>query len=514
MDREEFLAMVIKPDGKINRMAARLLKRPTSPKWALAREHLLAAAPPFVDANSDLIEAIRAIEHGTVARPTCMTCGEKVSFYSGPPATYARFCSPRCGQLHPETKLLLAETMLRRHGVRNAFMKDGTKERSRQVRAATKEETGHYPGSMTLRSIDERRRTAAKTVETRRRNRELGVVGSKTLQRIEQLRSSVGEEWSSLSFGALGKIASATHSCGATTLQPRLPLTCFTCEAPRKAQLQWRFLKELQEVFKLEAIRDYRLPSGAQLDIYFPDRKMGIEVNGLYWHSEAAPKPRSRHYHQQKVLEAREQGIRVVMIWEDQLRDKKDVVMGRLRSMLNPVKIGARQCQLTGISRNEAASFLEQHHLDGSARGASRHLALSYKDEVLVVATFGKPRFGKERSGLELLRLATKGGFSVQGGISKLLKGVGDKVRTYASLEWGGDGYEKAGGVREGMTQPGYFYYNRSGARRHHRLFFAPSVFQKNTGVEYDTSLSEEENAKKVGCYRCYTAGSWRYVFS
>jgi hypothetical protein len=403
--------------------------------------------------------------------------------------------------------------MLERHGVPNAFMKLETQERSRLARESIKSETGHWPGSTALRAPEQRKAAAEKTQETKKRRAEQGIVSPRAQRRIEQLLASIPSGWSEAVFGPLGRISSIKHSCGAVLVKPRGELTCFSCEAPRKAQLQWNLLKELEARFGSKAVLDYRLPSGMQLDIYFPDRKLAVEVNGLNWHGDAAPRSRARTHLQQKVLEAREHGIRLIVLWEDELRDKKELVLGRLAAIFSPVRVGARQCELIEVDPKQARSFLEQHHQDGWTRGASKLLGLQKDGELLMLAALGKPRFGKDRVGLELLRMATKGGFVVQGGISKLIAAAGDEVLTYAALEWGGDGYEAAGGLREGLTQPGYFYYDRNGARRHHRLFLAPSVFEKNTGIPYDTALSEEENAKRVGCFRCYTAGSWRYRF-
>ena len=54
-----------------------------------------------------------------------------------------------------------------------------------------------------------------------------------------------------------------------------------------------------------------------ELDFYIPDYKLAIEINGLYWHSEAAGT--SKMYHQEKSLACLKQGISLVHLFEDEL---------------------------------------------------------------------------------------------------------------------------------------------------------------------------------------------------
>lgn len=58
-----------------------------------------------------------------------------------------------------------------------------------------------------------------------------------------------------------------------------------------------------------------------EIDCYLPNLGLGIEFNGLYWHSL---EQKELEYHLKKWINAREKGIRLITIWEDDWRDRKD----------------------------------------------------------------------------------------------------------------------------------------------------------------------------------------------
>ena len=59
---------------------------------------------------------------------------------------------------------------------------------------------------------------------------------------------------------------------------------------------------------------DREVLNGYEIDCYSPSLKLGIEFNGLFWHSE---KKKSKDYHQHKIIMAENKGIQLVHVWED-----------------------------------------------------------------------------------------------------------------------------------------------------------------------------------------------------
>jgi hypothetical protein len=518
MERAALLQLVLNGD-KVNRMASRLLATPPKGekervKWVQAREALERLIPDgyFSAAALPIVEAIRVIENGWKTRPSCV-CGKPVSFFSGPPAAYATFCGASCAISSSEVQEKQKRTNLGRYGVASGFNLEKAKQKSKEARKEIQRQTGKWPGP----SAEQMAKARAKGVATRSARREAGLYTAKEQEMRDAALAAIPAGWSGAEIGHQGRLLRVTHSCGAVLRRPRGALACFVCEASPKEAMQWQVQQELEPIIG-KCDTNYRLPSRLQLDLLSIERKLAIEFNGLYWHSQAPPRPRQSDYHQRKYLEAKSQGLRLITIWEDQWRDKKDVILGRLKALCSGVKIGARSCLLVELDGKTATIFYEKHHLDGAARGAKLHLGLLQNGEVVQAASFSKVRYGKDRSGHELLRMATAGGIVVVGGASRLIaegrKQLGPKLLSYASTDWGGEGYGAGGATLDGITPPGMFYYEKSGMRRWHRLSFSRGAFEKTTGLKWDSELNEAENAERAGFYQVFTGGSLRWRWS
>ena len=69
-----------------------------------------------------------------------------------------------------------------------------------------------------------------------------------------------------------------------------------------------------------------------ELDIYIPELSIAIEFNGIYWHTESQGK--DKRYHYNKWEKCKDKGIQLITIWEDEWRDKQDIVKSMLAHKL------------------------------------------------------------------------------------------------------------------------------------------------------------------------------------
>lgn len=94
---------------------------------------------------------------------------------------------------------------------------------------------------------------------------------------------------------------------------------------------------------------DKTLLNGLEIDILLPKHKLGIEYNGLYWHSEQF---KDKNYHINKTKLCEENGYRLIQIFEDEWNDKKEIVKSRLINIigLTKNKIYGRKCIIKEIS--------------------------------------------------------------------------------------------------------------------------------------------------------------------
>lgn len=167
----------------------------------------------------------------------------------------------------------------------------------------------------------------------------------------------------------------------------------------------------------IQTVNNKRILNGKEIDIYLPDFKIGIEFNGNYWHSDIN---KTKLYHQQKSLLAKQNNIFLYHIFEYEWNLNKDKILNHLSNILNLShrRIYARQCKIVEIDNKICSKFLDKYHMQGSD-SSSIKLGLFLNDELLMVMTFCKPRFNNKYE-WELSRLCTISGVNVLGGSSKL----------------------------------------------------------------------------------------------
>ncbi|MDA3779279.1 MAG: hypothetical protein PF487_03455, partial [Bacteroidales bacterium] len=116
-----------------------------------------------------------------------------------------------------------------------------------------------------------------------------------------------------------------------------------------------------------------------EIDIYLPDYKLGIEFDGLYWHSDLF---KEKNYHLNKTIECEKQDIHLLHVFEDEWIYKKEIVKSIIKSKLGIIenKIFARKCIIKEISDNNSIrNFLNINHLQ-SFVGSSVKIGLFYND--------------------------------------------------------------------------------------------------------------------------------------
>lgn len=259
---------------------------------------------------------------------------------------------------------------------------------------------------------------------------------------------------------------------------------------------------------------DRSILGGKEIDVLVNDLKVGFEFNGLYWHSELVRgMPKHLLWKQQHAWK---QGYKLYHIFEDEWRDKQDVVKSRIRSILgvSTTRLNARQLDLIKLSSSEKQSFLQQHHLQGGDVSSIRY-GLKRGDELVACMTFKKTSYVKGGTGdeYELNRFATKMGVQVRGGASRLLTAfirehAPSTVISYADRRWSfGNLYSSLGFKFESHSAPSYWYMENY-TRREHR-----SVYMKHRLVSEgsDASQTEWEIMQARGYDRIWDCGTLKY---
>lgn len=239
-----------------------------------------------------------------------------------------------------------------------------------------------------------------------------------------------------------------------------------------------------------------------EIDVWMPRLNLGIEVHGLYFHSE---KFKSKDYHLTKQLLAEENEIGLIQLFEHELTDPDKVVdLVKSRAGLNE-RIGARKCSVIELSPREAKEFLDCNHLHGY-RPARKHLGLVGNGEVLSCLSIGKSRFDKKYD-WEITRFASKRGVTVVGGFSRLLRSVevDGRIVSYCHRRlFSGNAYERVGFSLSHVTSPGYFWFGNGEV-------LSRSQTQKHK-LGDTGGLSEAEYMRSMGYSKVYDAGQLVFV--
>lgn len=245
-----------------------------------------------------------------------------------------------------------------------------------------------------------------------------------------------------------------------------------------------------------------------EIDIWVPERAVGIEYDGIYYHSSKFIS--NNHHHLEKTEAAEAAGAQLVHVFSDEWETNNHVVTSRLQHILgvNSRRIFARKTYMTEISPKTSNWFMDNNHIQGACPSSVR-LGLYYEGDLVAVMTFGKPRFSRQYD-WELIRYATLSGTTVVGGASKLLKQFRTQnpgtLVSYADRRWSqGNLYQKLGFKHSHDSGPNYFYV--VGNQRQTRNAWQKHKLKGKLEL-FDENLTEVENMKQNGYYRIFDCGN------
>ena len=260
---------------------------------------------------------------------------------------------------------------------------------------------------------------------------------------------------------------------------------------------------------------------GQEIDILIEDKKIGIEFDGLKWHTEWFGK-KERNYHLNKTIKCNEKDYGLIHIFEDEYVNHKNIVYNKLSHILkinNKQSIGARKCDIKEILKYDAEVFLNENHIQGFT-SATVYLGAFYNDELIGVMNFKKGSL--KNKCWELNRFATKYTYKCPGLGSKLFKYFisnynPEKIISFADRRWtvniNDNLYTKIGFKIESIGNPDYRYYNEKVNRykRFHKMGFNKNILNKKYGLPL--TMTETEMIKELGYDRIWDCGLIKYVW-
>ena len=285
----------------------------------------------------------------------------------------------------------------------------------------------------------------------------------------------------------------------------------------------YSFVKSILPEDTIVLSKDRSVLGSNKLDIYVPEKQIAIDYNGLYGHSENGllnhfgANSDVRNYHYNKWKDCKDAGIQLITIWEDEWRDKPEIVKSLITHKLGvskQKKVYARNVLVVDIDVDTARDFCAVHHIQGFAAGTKYFALVNKKDlsEIYAVSVWRK-----NNTELYLDRYCTA--VNVVGGMGKLLKAGREWGRskgcvqliTFADHQVSNGGlYESLGFAKDKELRPDYRYLHEG--LRKHKFGFRLKRFRNDPALKYVEGYTEKQLAELNDLYRIWDFGKARYV--
>jgi transposase len=204
--------------------------------------------------------------------------------------------------------------------------------------------------------------------------------------------------------------------------------------------------------------RNRKILNGKELDFIIEDKKIAIEVNDTWTHNSTKgpfdKKPKTKNYHFNKTLAAKEAGYQLIHIFEKDIPNL-DLI---LHSLIKKQITGASKLKL--IKDIDCKEFLNNNHRQ-RAGTVSKGYALIKEGIIYSCMTFRKSR-NKSNGDMELYRYCVKKGWNVKFSAERLFKNFikenpNKKIVSYCDLTYNKcTVYKKLGFKLSHISKPNY----------------------------------------------------------
>jgi len=481
----------------------------------------------FLSKDASIKERIYCILKDFKEPLLCPNCNNPVRFISYS-SGYNKYCSTKCAAIN--TIDLREETYLNKYGAKNIFSTETFKENNRQSWI----DNHGVENPSQLDSIKIKKETTCEAhhgvkhyhQSQESKNRRYKKTFKRKLQLLKHIAIPLFDitDFEGSTSGNLYpfKCAECGHEFMDTLKDGNIP-RCYICY-PKKTTY-FKIEKEISEWIASEGFltkvnkKVYKEGSRSfkEIDVFIPSSNLGIEINGVYWHSENSG-GKDRFYHKEKQDFFKERGIEILQFLDKEWIEKKSIVKSMILSKLGKYKnkIGGRKCFIVEICKKDAFLFFEENHLQGGIN-SDINIGLFYKEDLVQVLSISKSRFSKKVE-YEITRFASKLETQVVGGFSKLLSFFEKNYNpssliTYADYRHSrGKIYISNGFSLIKEPSPNYYYIYR----KNYNILYNRIKFQKhklkNILDVFDENLSEWENMQLNNYDRIWDCGSFTFL--
>lgn len=249
-----------------------------------------------------------------------------------------------------------------------------------------------------------------------------------------------------------------------------------------------------------------------QCELHIPEKNLVIEYCDFKWNCENIDQA-YRRFHSDKSNHYMNDGKQFILIFCDEYKKRKDVVISRLEHRLGANKgevVYARKCYVEEVDVSTASSFCNKFHIQGRSGSRIKLGAFKKQDslfgypELISVLTMGilsraKGNINAPANSWELARFCSDNQYRAIGTAGKLFKYFLNNyewefIISFADRRYSYDGnlYKKLGFELERITEPNYYYVKvPEYTHRVHRFAFRRDALRDRARKE--TNLPEEK---------------------
>lgn len=319
----------------------------------------VVAGTSFLQADTLPSERLFCIVNNITTAPTCSGCGGRVT-YNKDRKRYNSFCSSSCSITSGMRQQIIESTNLERYGHACSLSHPAVRNKAKQTMMSLYggETSGQSP---TIRK--KREETCIKRYGTTNPlQRHLSPSALKLLNDREWLydqhHNQHKSQWQ-LSR-ELGVSQTTVHRY---FVQHSIPVTAVRMSSSEHCVVA--MLTALTDAHIVVGCRSIIPPK--EIDVLLPSLQVGVEVDGVYWHSEQNGK--TQLYHMQKTLEAKEKGIRLLHLTDTDLTNNIKTIQTNLEVLvggyyLSPTgqKHTRTEIKTRLVSRGKYTSFVKAHY--------------------------------------------------------------------------------------------------------------------------------------------------------
>ena len=481
--------------------------------------------------NISFVEKVFLFVHNQKEYPKCLFCGKPTKFKGNLKKGFSDFCSIQCLNKSSIHKDKIKETNIKKYG----FDSHNKNPKIKNIKKQSYQDRFGVDNPMFLKEIREKQKKSliekygvdnpmkiSHVIE--QREKEIKEGSEKNIKRHIERTKDFNVQFIKRENGFnYFKCLSCKNIFKTTSnlTNSRLKINNNICLFCNKNKSYSSILKKIIELLDSYGIyyelNNRKILLGKEIDIYIPEKRVGIEVNGLYWHSSIY---KDKDYHLNKTDLSEKQNITLFHFFEDEILNNFDIISSMILNKLglNENKIYARNTNIKSIDSKIYKKFLNENHIQGYTPTKYMY-GLYYKEELVSVMGFGSKRLAlgskhNEKNEYELLRFCNKINTTVIGGASKLLKIFKEKhpnckIITYANRRYSqGLLYKKLGFVFIHKTKPNYFYIKPGSLIRENRFKYRKSVLVSNG---FDPLKTEKDIMLERGFHRIYDSGQLKY---